>query len=88
MKYSDIDYDNHSGTKWSYNYVGYTTDYGIGIAWDMNKSPIFIIERVESVCVDSGCSNPDYFEPPHYEPEGVETIIVRPKLKYPKRNRK
>lgn len=82
MFYYEIEfYRDFGNMKFSYDYRGVEMEYGIGLAWDKDKSPIFLIEKVDLVCVDQG----SYWEPPHYEPEGIESIIVRPRLKYPKR---
>jgi hypothetical protein len=86
MYYHEVDYYSYKYRKFFYGYISSLNhEYGIGVCWDKDKSPMYIIEKVELVCVDTGCYNPDFAYPPHYEPEGVETIIIRPKLKFPKR---
>jgi hypothetical protein len=78
--YSDMDYRNYNKEKRKclYKYISGTNDfYGVGIAWNKHKEPIFIIERVEDALVEEG----DSYNPPIYEPEGIETIIVKPQLR-------
>jgi hypothetical protein len=84
--YYEIDYHNHSydSRNYCYDYIrSLDYKYGMGIAWDENKSPMFLIEKVELECISEGYfdSYSGYVDPPHYEPVGVETIIVRPKLR-------
>lgn len=67
--------------------------YSIGSFWDYSvKSPTkkghtdhtfygFMIGKGGIECVSPG----SWDEPPHYEVFEYETIIVRPKLKFPKR---
>jgi hypothetical protein len=80
MFYYEIDYDS-SDVRYSHKLTSSYFEYGVGIGYDKNKSPVFFIEQVESVLVEPG----DYYNPPVYTPEPIEIIEVRPRLKFPKR---
>jgi hypothetical protein len=85
-------YDNPFGDKYPSKYISDGTEngfYTIGSFWDHGnklsfKGPVFygfMIGKGYSELVSEG----SWDEPPLYEPVENEMIIVRPKLKYPKR---